>query len=115
MNRKTMLSFIAASLLMTGCSTVLETRSVEVQRTKLNLEEPAPISARPIAWKIITPENAIEVFADLEKSGDDPVLFGLTDDGYENLSKNILDIRNYIIQQRNIIKTYKTYYETEEK
>jgi hypothetical protein len=115
MNRKTMLLCIAASLLMSGCSTVLETRSVEVQRTKLNLEEPPPISARPTTWKIITPENATEVFADLEKSGADPVLFGLTDDGYENLSKNILDIRNYIIQQRNIIKTYKTYYETEEK
>ena len=42
----------------------------------------------------------------------DPVLFGLTDEGYEALSKNFAQIRHYIQKQNLIIDSYKKYYET---
>lgn len=32
-------------------------------------------------------------------------------EGYENMSKNIMELKRYIIQQRTIIESYKKYYE----
>ena len=37
----------------------------------------------------------------------------LTDEGYEALSKNFAQIRAYMLQQDEIIKSYKEYYESE--
>jgi hypothetical protein len=62
-------------------------------------------------WIIVTRDNAQEVFDRLEKEGSDPVIFGLTDKGYENLSIDFAEIRNFISTQRNIIIQYREYYE----
>lgn len=66
---------------------------------------------RPVEWVVITPENAEEVWTELQQSNTDLVLFGLTDEGYENLAINIANIRNMMNQQRIIIIKYKDYYE----
>ncbi len=62
-------------------------------------------------WVIITPENAEEVWKKLKEENTDLVLFGLTDDGYEQLAITMAEIRNFIAQQRTIIIKYKEYYE----
>ena len=41
------------------------------------------------------------------------LLFALTDNGYEKLALNFADIRNKIAEQRQIILSYKDYYESE--
>ena len=51
------------------------------------------------------------MFAKLKEKNLDPVLFGLTDDGYEALSKNFAQIRHYIQKQKLQLDTYKNYYE----
>ena len=56
-----------------------------------------------------------EVFAQLLKDKKDPMLIGLTDEGYEILSLNYSDIMAYIQQQNAIIKAYRNYYEESEK
>jgi hypothetical protein len=43
------------------------------------------------------------------------VLFALTDDGYEELSIDIAQIRALIAQQRDIIIRYREYYEPKKK
>jgi hypothetical protein len=78
----------------------------------LNLPLPEPLRARPIQWIVVTPENAQEVFKQLESKGMDPVLFTLTDDGYQVLAITMGEIRNFINSQRQIINEYKNYYET---
>lgn len=83
----------------------------EKQKIKLELEDPEQIKTRKVQWYVITPENKDDVFKELSEKRIDPVLFGLTDFGYENLSLNISEIRNYILQQKNIIIEYKNYYE----
>ena len=55
------------------------------------------------------------MFKKLKEGGIDPVLFGLTDEGYEALSKNFAQIRAYMLQQDEIIKSYKEYYEGKDK
>lgn len=78
------------------------------------MDKPEPIKMDELNWIIITSENAEEVFAKLKENNTDPVLFGLTDDEYEDLSMNFAQIRNYIIQQNFILDKYKEYYESEE-
>lgn len=87
----------------------MQTKAVE--RTRLNLKDPAALTPRTMDWIIITPDNAEEVWAKLKESGNDVVLIALTDDGYESLAVTMAEIRNYIAQQRSIIIKYKEYYE----
>jgi hypothetical protein len=76
---------------------------------------PNPVTAKPIEWIIITPENAEQVWAKLKEANADIVLLGLTDDGYEKLAVTIAELRNMIASQRQIIIKYKEYYEPEKK
>ena len=59
----------------------------------------------------MTSENAEEVFKKMEEQGLDPVLFGLTDNDYQLLSKNFARIRNQLKIQNDLIDKYKEYYE----
>ena len=85
--------------------------STEVERAPLNLENPPTPQLEEIKWVIITSENAEEVFAKLKEQGKDPVLFGLSDNDYELLSKNFAQTRAYMIQQGLILEQYREYYE----
>lgn len=103
---------------LTGCATnevqpvVIST--VPVQKTALALKDPDPIKTRKVHWFVITPENAESVFAELRKKKYSLVLFGLTDDGYENLSLNIAEIRAYMTEQKALVEAYREYYEPKE-
>jgi len=111
---------IATTLpLISGCASFGWTSSVKpievqtkaVERTRLNLADPAPLKGRELNWVIITPENAEEVWKKLKESNTDVVLFAVTDDGYEQLALTMAELRNFIAQQRAIIVKYKEYYE----
>tara|TARA_B100000029_G_C17508335_1_gene935318 strand:+ start:1102 stop:1479 length:378 start_codon:yes stop_codon:yes gene_type:complete len=103
-------------LLLQGCSGIkaLEVLTQEVERQPLNVDADEILVMEDIEWYIITEENYKEIFEELKKNKKDPVIFGVTDDGYETLSVNFANIRNYIIMNRNVIKLYKDYYEGEE-
>ena len=110
------LVLLTLTTFLTSCGTAvkqLEIFSTEVEREPLNLPEPLTPKLEEIKWTIITSDNADEVFAKLKAGNIDPVLFGLTDEGYEALSKNFAQIRAYMLQQDEIIKSYKEYYESE--
>ena len=108
------LVLLTLTTFLTSCGTAvkqLEIFSQEVEREPLNLPAPLTPKLEEIKWTIITSENADEVFEKLKAGGVDPVLFGLTDEGYEALAKNFAQIRAYMLQQDEIIKSYKEYYE----
>ena len=100
-------------IFLTSCSSVrqLEVFKTEVERAPLNLDGPKPFEMENLSFIIITSDNAEEVFAKLKEDGKDPVLFGVSDDDYELLSKNFAQIRAFIIQQGATLKAYKDYYE----
>lgn len=77
----------------------------------MRIADPDPLSLRPLEWVIITRDNADEVFAKLEANKDSVVLFGLTSDGYQQLSMTIAEMRSFIATQRQIIIKYRDYYE----
>lgn len=82
-----------------------------VEKTPLNIAHPPVVELEKINWIIITKDNAEDIFSMLTEKQTDAVLFGLTDDNYEILSKNFAHIRAYIVQQKEIINQYKKYYE----
>ena len=111
------LVFGLATILLSSCVAgvkTLETYTIEKKREPLALDMPAPLELQDVDWIIITKDNADEVFEKIknEKNGD-YALFALTDNGYEKLSLNFADIRNKIAEQRQIILSYKDYYESE--
>lgn len=107
------LAILLVGFMLSGCSTVskLDIFKTEVERAPLNLPQPEAGKMENIKWVIINSENAEEVFAKLKEQGKDPVLFGLSDDDYQLLSKNFAQIRAYMIKQQKVIDAYKEYYE----
>ena len=107
------LAIILLSSCVAGVKT-LETYTIEKKREPLNLTMPAPLELQDVDWIVITKDNAEEVFEKIksEKNGD-YALFALTDTGYEKIALNFADIRNKLAEQRQIILSYKEYYESE--
>ena len=106
-----------AIILLSSCAAgvkVIDTYKIEKKREPLDLNMPTPLELQDVDWIIITKENADEVFEKIknEENGD-YALFALTDNGYEKLALNFADIRNKIAEQRQIILSYKDYYESE--
>jgi hypothetical protein len=89
----------------------VEIKTVAVDKTPLNLSDPTPLEKRDVQWVVITPENAEQVWSSLREKNVDLVLIALTDEGYEQLSLTMAELRNYIVKQRAIIVKYKEYYE----
>lgn len=104
-------------LVLSGCASSpqrLEVSASPIPKPELVLPKSDRISARPVEWIVITPENYQEVFDKLSKSGRPIVLFALTDKGYENISLNLSDIRAFMQQQKAIIAAYENYYKASE-
>lgn len=104
-----------ASFSLFGKSKVqeVEIQTQAVERTRLDLKQPTPLAPRTPKWIVITPENAQKVWEKLASNNENLVLFAVTDNGYEELSINMAEIRNFINMQRQIIIKYKEYYEPE--
>ena len=101
-------------ILLSACATVdpINTKQQAVERSELNLPAAEPLElSGPPSWIVVTPENASDVFKYLEQEGYEPVIFGLTDQGYKKLSIDFTRIRQHINNQRRILLQYKQYYE----
>ena len=73
------------------------------------------VRMRTVDWVIITEENFAEVVAKAKKDDKTIAFFALTDEGYAALGLNFSDIRALVQQQKAIIGSYETYYNTIEK
>lgn len=114
--KKLIVALLGLTLLV-GCSAKpqrIEISAKPIDKPNLILPPAQELRLKDLEWVIINQENADEVFAQLLKDKKDPVLIGLTDEGYEILSLNYSDIMAYIQQQNAIIKAYRNYYEESE-
>jgi hypothetical protein len=69
---------------------------------------------KDVKWIVVTPDNWEAAVIELKKTGRPVVLFGLTDQGYEDLGLNFSDIRALVQQQQTIIAAYEGYYNASE-
>ena len=110
-----LLSLLAVFLTSCGSSVKeIQVSTVEVSKTPLNIQNLDPLQLQGVEWIIITKDNAMEIFEEVKSKGGEYSLFALTDTGYEKLALNFTDIRNRLAQQRQILLSYKEYYESEE-
>jgi hypothetical protein len=92
----------------------IEIFTTEVEREKLNLDPITVETMNKIEVIVITSKNQKEVFARLEEEGIDPVVFGFTDLGWQQLQYN-MQLNNKQIQKlRFQLEQYKKYYEGEQ-
>ena len=107
-----LLSLLAVFLTSCGSSVKeIQVSTVEVAKTPLNIQNLDPLQLQGVEWIIITKDNAMEIFEEVKSKGGEYSLFALTDTGYEKLALNFTDIRNRLAQQRQILLSYKEYYE----
>lgn len=113
LSKPALICLSAIILLFSGCSEKsIQISTVQSERMKLNLPEPEQLKLKPVTFYVLTEKNKDAVFKQLETQNKDKVLIGLSDDDYQKMSENLIHIQNYIIQQRQIIKSYKEYYES---
>lgn len=99
-------------LFLASCATApLEVTVAPIAKPVLILPGVQSVDMRDIKWMIVTPENAALVFEKLKENGTNPVLFALTDDGYQALSLNFADIQRYVNESNGVVIGYKEYYE----
>ena len=102
------------AVFLTSCgSSVKEiaVTTVAQEKTPLNIPSPDPLQMRDVEWIIVTKDNAMEIFEEIKSGGGEYSVFAVTDTGFEALSLNFSDIRNRLAEQRQIIISYKKYYE----
>ena len=98
---------------LVGCSTPvkrIEISTTPIEKAPLELPEVTPFQLENIEWILVTENNIDTVFAELEKKKYDPVVFGVSDAGYESLSLNLAKIKQLVEQQKAIIIAYQQYY-----
>ena len=103
--------------LLAGCSSTprqIEISAKPIEKPKLVLPPADELRLKDLEWVVINEENAQEVWERLKKDKKDPVLIGLTDDGYEIIAMNMSDIMKLLQQQKAIIAAYQNYYEESE-
>lgn len=104
-------------LSVSGCSWFskppppIEIRTIAQERTPLNLKNPAPLSLKSPKWFVVTPDNIDQAWLILQEENRNLVLFAITDTGYQELAISMVELRNFISLQRQIIEFYKEYYE----
>ena len=115
---KKLLAPIILVLLITGCSSMgvkpIEIFTTEVERERLNLDPITVETMGKIEIIVVTSKNQKEVFARLEEEGIDPVVFGFTDLGWQQLQYNMQLSNKQIQQLRFQVEQYKKYYEGEQ-
>ena len=66
------------------------------------------VSFTEVKWKVLTPNTMEQYLADLEaREASVSAYYGLTTQGYENLSNNIADLKRYLSQLKSIVKYYR--------
>ena len=100
---KHLLVAIIAVALLAGCTAkprIIEISATPIEKPKLVLPPSDELRLKDLEWIVINEENAQEVWERIKKDKKDPVLIGLTDDGYEVLANNMSDIMKLLQQQK---------------
>ena len=115
--RKSPASLIVVALLsltLIGCGStprVIEIKATPIDVVPLVLPEVDRIQLDDVKFYVVTEDNIEAVLAELREKNYDPVIFGVTDDGYEMMSVNMAKILQLVQQQKAIIIAYGEYYD----
>lgn len=95
--------YLILPLLLIGCTTTQDV-PVQFDRNTLVVPEVPAIEQYPYEWSVITKDNV------QDKLKTQPVIIGLSPDGYVNQTLSIAELRKYIQEQQAVLDAYKKYY-----
>ena len=86
-------------LVLTGCTSVkpAEVRTICEQKLPLNMQDPEEIEMYDVDFSLGKVDGIL--------------YYGLTQSNFNNLSKNLAVLKKYMISQKEIINSYRQYYE----
>lgn len=110
--KKIILVSLLSMFMLTGCfnSKLVKVSAEPIERAPLVVPSVDPYTNREVKWIIVTPENADQVFREMQEKGQSLSLFALTGDGYKSLSLNTADQIKISKQHKAIIEAYRKYY-----
>ena len=110
------LGSILVALIISGCATQtppdnsVEVKTVQIKPLAPIVPKVNELKLRKLDWIVITEENYQSALTDLRKEGEEPVIYGLSSEGYTDLMMNQNDVMGMIRQQQEIIGTYRRSY-----
>ena len=107
------ITYLICGLMLTACSGRIVETPTMVNRANLIVPSITPVEQFGFEWLVITKSNIDQIIKEHDNANDQLVIFGLTPQGYQNLSLDIAELRRYIQQQNAIIAAYKLYYNVE--
>ncbi len=98
-------------LLVSGCTSLVdpvEVIKIETIQPQYHPPLPSRIATVPVEWTVLTPATMTDYLADLEAgNAQSRAFYGLTAQGYQNLSTNMAEIRRYITQLKSVTEYYR--------
>lgn len=92
--------------LLSACSTPNVTVST-VETPEIQAPSPAPLNLKNVEWKVLNKAELSKLLDQVNKSGNnDFVIYAVTPDGFENLNGNIVELRRYLLEQKEAITFY---------
>ncbi len=113
---RNVLGFTLSCLLINGCTSTPKTEVVTVQTRPVEFFPPIvptvdDLRLRQYQWIVVTEQNYQGVLMMLKDSGQDPVLYALSADGYTSMMMNQADVMKVIRQQQEVIAVYRNSYD----
>lgn len=105
------MSLLISGLIATSCSPQKEIIVQDIQKPKLNLENPKAPNKSSVKFHVITDNNIESKMQSQIDKNNLPVFICLTPKDYQTLSVNVQKNENYILQLQRVISSYREYYE----
>lgn len=70
--------------------------------------QPAPLNMRPVQWQVLTTDDLKRILAEQEANPDPNfVLYALDNGNFQALNLNLVDIRQFVLEQQEAITFYR--------
>lgn len=114
---KKIISVLIFSTILSGCGPAKElvVKSKPIDKPKLDVQLPSPVSMQPMQWMVITDKNYEEVIAKVKDPNGLVFLVALDEQSYKNLAINNASLLKFIREQKSVIAAYRKYYDPPQK
>lgn len=103
------LAFLAPLFFVAACTTTegpIRTAPAEIPAAVA--PQPAPLNMRPVQWQVLTTDDLRRILAEQEANPDPNfVLYALDNGNFQALNLNLVDIRQFVLEQQEAITFYK--------
>jgi len=113
---RTILILVLLSSLLSGCAMfrIFDTEDIDadgalVCKIPYDFQEPQPINMRDVKFYVLTPEKMHEIINGNPENLP-TVYYGLSVDGYESMSYNMLEINRYLEANKILFQEIRRYY-----